>query len=490
MYPYIYAPNRLQVIKKVPLVFFLICLAFTLVLYFPSGLYFLNDDLIHIPLSSQGILFQRHSLRPVHDLLLSMEVTLWDKDPFGYHLVALMIHLSCGGALFYFTHSLLLRYRVVDAANAINASFISSGLFLIYAFHAEGVLWIIGEGAALSTLFYLLSIVCYLHAEKSFWLFPASLVFFFAGLFTYEAVWVAPLAILCIFFLDHRLLKKEWKTVFPRLLLYIGSFVIYLLVRVRITGQLTGTYEYGETGLRFQDLLLNYNRLLARSFLPPVASTPVFVSLYGVILILFIAAFLRYQKNAVSRMFAWVLLFLFLASYLPYIFLGIDTHSRESERFLYLPSALLSLFAGFIITTISFSKKQLILACSIVCVYNIFFLYTSRRDYNVASQLSKEVYEAAGKASGQHYPVTIVHLPSQLNGVPVFRAGFKDGLRWLYGSDTTRIVVTDTVLLQGTPLYFRHLFIQDFPAVVQNTTTDSGIILNVQPDKRYFLNAE
>src|SRR3954447_700419 len=91
--------------------FFYCCLIFALFIYFPSGLYFLSDDLIHIPLSDKGEFFQRNSLRPVSDILLSFDIFLWGKNAFGFHLTALIIHLLCSLSLFFTTSSLLTHYK-------------------------------------------------------------------------------------------------------------------------------------------------------------------------------------------------------------------------------------------------------------------------------------------------------------------------------------------------------------------------------------------
>ena len=104
--------------QRITIIFFIACLIFAIIIYFPSGLYFLSDDLIHIPLSAKGELFQRNSLRPVHDILLSSEVFLWEKNAFGFHLTALIIHLLCSLCLFWITNSLLIYYKVMDKAKA------------------------------------------------------------------------------------------------------------------------------------------------------------------------------------------------------------------------------------------------------------------------------------------------------------------------------------------------------------------------------------
>ena len=472
--------------QRITIIFFIACLIFAIIIYFPSGLYFLSDDLIHIPLSAKGELFQRNSLRPVHDILLSSEVFLWEKNAFGFHLTALIIHLLCSLCLFWITNSLLIYYKIMDKAKARQVSFLAAGLFLIYAFHSEAVLWILGSGAALCTLFFLLSIGCYLYKERSLYFFLASLVFFQIGLFTYEAIWIAPLCILCFYFLDIFLLKKNWKKDFVWMLAYIISFIIHLMLRIKIMGELVNEYALGNRNINIGNLFLNYNSLLARSFIPPMKSSTAFLCCYALLVALSLFYFFKIRKSP-YRSFIFSLICLFLLSFIPYIFLGIDTHTRESERFLYLPSVFLCIIIAVNIIKTNPSNKFLTSVCIFLFLYNAIFTYSNRRDYNLAGSISKSIYRNVSKITSLRDTITVYNLPEQFNGVPVFREGFKEGLDWLFNADTSKIKIANTPMLINKPAYVQNFFKQQFDINVKKEKNISGnISLTIQPDTTYF----
>jgi hypothetical protein len=470
--------------------FFYCCLIFTLIIYFPSGLYFLADDLIHIPLSSKGELFQRNFLRPVHDILLSIDVFLWGKNPFGFHLTILIIHLLCSLALFWVTYSLFIHYKVMDRAKARDSSFLVTGLFLIYAFHSEAIFWIIGAGAALCTLFFLASIGCYLQKEKSFYLFLASLILFQIGLFTYEAIWIAPLAVICFFILDITLLKKNWKKELVWMLTYIFSFVVNLVVRTKIIGSIVNEYDLGsKTKIDISQLFLNFNRLLSRSFIPPMQSTIFFVCTYAIFIIVSIILlfyFFKKGKQTEPKIFGFLLICLFLLSFGPYLFLGINTHTRESERYLYLPSGILCIAIGYFISTANISYRFLKVICIFLFLYNAIYLYANRTDYDVAGEISKNIYKMVNDESKENKTVTVVNLPSQINGIPTFRSGFKEGLDWLYKTDTSKIIVDKTAALTYSHHYIINFSKQKINLPVKTKTDSvSNVILTIGSDE-YF----
>jgi hypothetical protein len=48
--------------------------------YNPFVLFFLSDDFIHIPLSAEGKFLQQNSFRPVCDLSVMLDYSLWGKQ--------------------------------------------------------------------------------------------------------------------------------------------------------------------------------------------------------------------------------------------------------------------------------------------------------------------------------------------------------------------------------------------------------------------------
>jgi hypothetical protein len=73
---------------------FVLLLSVLIALYLlrPWGLFFLNDDLIHVPLSSEAILGQRNSIRYTSDLSIYLDFLLNGKNPIGYHVSNFFFH--------------------------------------------------------------------------------------------------------------------------------------------------------------------------------------------------------------------------------------------------------------------------------------------------------------------------------------------------------------------------------------------------------------
>ena len=59
----------------------------------PWELFFLNDDFIHIPLSTKTIWVHFQFFRPVPNLVTSLEIRLFGTDPLGYHITSILLHI-------------------------------------------------------------------------------------------------------------------------------------------------------------------------------------------------------------------------------------------------------------------------------------------------------------------------------------------------------------------------------------------------------------
>ncbi len=406
-------------------------------LFNPAGFYFLNDDLVHIPLSKDGVLFQRNSFRPVCDLSIRLDYLLWGKNAWGYHFSNLILHLISSLLLFITARILAARYYA--KANKSLFAFMVASLFFIYAFHSESVFWILGRSATLGTIFLLSSLICYLYKNKSVAFFIASIILFCIGLLTYESIWVLPAIVSVIMVFDRS--NEKWNDHNGKYLLYMMSvFSIYLFARYATLGEIVGAYE-GSNLIDVNLIVLagNYVRLLLRCFIPSFDNTAYFIA--AAIVFVITAVILLAKKGALkqSRLFVMNLIF-FLISILPYVSLGINTHQVEGERFLYLPSA----FACVALITILFAvfqKRSAVVAAFVSLVlYHLFFLYRSHTYYSTASTITKITYEQINLLKGKQRLI-IDSLPQSTNGALTFRLGFEEGLDWLKNSGTVDSVI-------------------------------------------------
>ncbi len=408
------------------------------ILFSPTGLYFLNDDLIHIPLSSKGVLMQRHSWRPIGDLSIALDWYLWGKNAWGYHLSSLLLHGTCSVLVGAFVNTLFHQY-MPDTPNRLMVSWLSTVLFFVYAFHSEAIFWIIGRSASLAMLFGLPAFICYLkrHAAKRF--VALSLLFFQLALFAYESVWVFP--VLAVFFSAATIYKKEstWKKERFYLLIIWVSFIIHLFIRFLYLGEVAGSYEGSHfKAFNLPVLALNNAKLLLRTFLPPVQQN--WQLLAGAVILLFIVLFTLYRIRKINTtvlipVIAGVCLFV---SYLPYLSLGIDTHGVESERYLYMPSVFAVLLLSWSMIFIFY--KYIFPLFLLLAIYQLFFLHFSRTYFSEASHISATTFNQVNLLSNKKR-LFIDSLPDEVRGALIFRLGFTEGLEWLKKSETVDSII-------------------------------------------------
>jgi hypothetical protein len=436
---------------------------------YPGQYYFLNDDFFHIPLAAQKNFVHGGLLRPVSDISLWLDHLIWGKEAFGYHLTNMLIHLINVLLVYRLAKDLFFRFGAGNRAGAGTGvrAWIPSGegsraelkawlaalLFLVYAFHSEPILWIIGRGGSLTTLFFLGACVCYLKRGDSSWYFFFSLVFFCIGLFVYESIWIFPLVAGLLSVADVRVKgargrdgeeerseKKDWGREGMYLILIAGLFGLYLLFRYSQTGELAGSYA---TRMlpdgNLSRLLYNYNGLLARSFLPPMANGKLFLVSYGVLLILLGLAVLHILKKKMTGVMFWLTGACLLISLLPAITLGIDTHNTESERFIYLPSVWCVLF---LVEMIFLLVDRPVVAVRLLLLFIILHAIQFRHaslSYRYAGKIARRSLELIG-ADPPVRNLYLFHMPSQYEGALIFRAGIGPAVAWMdMGSAGSRL---------------------------------------------------
>src|SRR3989304_7078372 len=114
--------------------------------------------------------FHEGHYQPLSWLTLGVDYVVWGMAPFGYHLTNLILH-AANAMLFYFLALQLLRPAVPVGSDRELRVFPISGAFaaLIFAIHplrVESVAWVTERRDVLSGLFFLLTIVCYLKANR------------------------------------------------------------------------------------------------------------------------------------------------------------------------------------------------------------------------------------------------------------------------------------------------------------------------------------
>jgi hypothetical protein len=229
---------------------------------------------------------------------------------------------------------------------------------------------------------------------------------------------------LVISWMDVRSGFSTWKK--ERVFIGVGVmiFMVFFIVRFLYINQLVGEYE-GEKFLKLDagGLFWNWLKLILRSFSRQAGVFFLLAILFLTSLTALISFFFTRKKPFVFGMVA-----LWLTSYIPYLSLGIDTFGSEGERYLYLPSAFLSVILGVGIVNASRGFKYTI--SLLFFTVNIILLYKSRHDYEVASAVTSATAEQLKQVDEPY--IYISQLPGENNGALIFRAGIEDAQK-LYG---------------------------------------------------------
>jgi hypothetical protein len=437
--------NFSNIKNKAWIVSILLLAALNIILFWPGKLYFLNDDLLHIPLTDAGHFFQTNSVRPLHELLVKLDLFVWGKYAYGYHITALVLHFIVCFQLYDLTYIMQVRWLGITRDKAIKASFLAVVLFLVYPQHSESLGWILGRTPVLSALFCLLSVRLFFVLQFKWYHYVIGAFTFGASLFTYEQACFLPIVLLLLTFFSQEKFGDSDKKKYALLLCFIT--IVYIVVRLIVTSEVVGNYE-GKNFRTLDFIKLGQNAvgLFLRLWINP--GTPAVFVLSSGVFLLFVAFIFRFQKrikiNKGPFLFLVAVVVLLIV---PVVSLGITVRSFESGRFLYLPSVFLISGLSIAVTTTycqyKYLQKFLIISCGFLFIYWLFGKYKASTDYMEASLYSKSIHQKVA----QHFLMSadtlrIDTLQESIHRLPVFRMGFKTGVKWLNNNiDTNKIIV-------------------------------------------------
>lgn len=417
-------------------------------LFWPVDLYFLNDDLLHIPLTDQNHFFQTNSVRPMHELLVRLDLLLYGKHAYGYHITALLLHFLVCIQLFDVSFLIQANWLKFEKQQAIKASLLAVALFLLYPQNSESYAWILGRTPVLSTVFFLLTLRIFFMNSYKWSTYIIGFICLAATLFTYEQSILMPLLLLWVSLTSK---EKNSKQVVYVVMLFIMS-ATYIIIRKIITKEVVGAYE-GSSYLSLNILNLSGNlfRLATRLFLNPASNV---AYLFGLIILglLVTSIFFLFKNEANIKRRAFIFFSAaVLLLFIPVLSLGLSIHSFESGRYLYLPSVFLMMGISIAAVRVyehntSYRKACLILFL-FVSAYWLSGKVKASQDYKAASAYAKKTNEAVL----DHFTVSsdtlhIDTLQLSVHRLPVFRLGFKTGIKWLNNNiDTNKIVVMHVI---------------------------------------------
>ena len=152
-----------------------VCAAFTI--YSPSlnGEFIFDDhaiqkdSLTHITHLSQlpDLVAAKAVGRRIGFVTFALNYYWGGLDPFGYHLVNIIIHALNGLMLFLLSFTMLALFsgKREDSKGILLVAFLGSLLWLVHPLQSQAVAYIIQRLTSLCTLFFLLSLFCYLQGR-------------------------------------------------------------------------------------------------------------------------------------------------------------------------------------------------------------------------------------------------------------------------------------------------------------------------------------
>ena len=353
-----------------------------------------------------GGLYKNDGLyRPLVILSYALNFSIHKLEPFGYHLINVLIHSL---------NSILIFLLIKKITNDISISVLSSIFFAIHPIHTECVSGIIGRAELLSTFFTLLSFLMYLKTKqylfgKRYLFYSLSLIFFALGLLSKENA-ITLLLILIIYdfcFNNDFKLKHIFLGNNKMIYFYIGYviiIVIYLLLKFALFDSILITQEisfidnplidqpFAQSKLTALFLILkgilllvfplnisadySYNQI---GIINTFSDIRLYVTIFFVIIILLLLIY-SYRKR--ERLLLFSLIFYFGTVIITanlFFFVG----TIFAERLLYLPSIgycfiLAILLNKFFVFLINRERgKHLIFLMNIICIVIILF-YSSR----------------------------------------------------------------------------------------------------------------
>ncbi len=404
--------------------------------YNPFALYFQNDDLVHIPLSKEGIILQHNTFRPVCDISIILDYRLWGKQSWGYHLTNLLLHIINTFFVYRLAKLITIKYKLV--ADTTTIALITSILFFVYANHSEAVFWILGRSGLLGMFFFLPASIFYLKRDKKIY-FILSIILSILAWTSYESTLVLPLLMTVISLVDVKSNRSTYKKELLFLLPVCLGFTVYILARFYFTHQIIGTYESGIFKYNWLQLLPgNFARLLARSWLPPAENSSVMIINFIALVISGLLFYFLTKQKAVKQTY-FLLVLLWMISLTIYVSLGIDTKGTESERFIYLPSFFVCLLIAFMVMQTN-SHFLRIPAYSGLLIIHFIILYSNMLHFEFAGKIVKNTFETINQLKNKK-TLFIDSLPQKDKGALIFRSSFQEGVSWLKNQGTVDSII-------------------------------------------------
>ncbi len=409
------------------------------VLHLPVlGLSFFSDDfsILH-RIGVTGDAGTGSFFRPLPDWTLYVNHIVTGPRPWTFRLENVLL-LGINGWLVYLLARRMLRTMGIVTGNA---PVFAGLLFVLYPFHNEPQLWIVGRSTAMATGFILTGIIIALGqgptARRVIGVFLSGVL----GALCYESALLLPGLLLACMLITPVNERRTW-------ILLLGTstivVVLNLLTRMVWTGHVANAYGGAFFDATLPDLFMRGVKAVARLLLPPLDDEQAQLIRGGIVGTgLLVAGVLFWWRAPHQRMVVIALVLMVVVSSAIGTVASVSTRTSESDRFLYLPSAFVCLLAVLMIGTLLRGRGQ-VAAMAMIGALSVVAMQRNHAHWKVASHTIGAIVQATPQAPAG----TRIHihgLPSDHKGAFIFRHGFHEALLYA-GKDTSGLVRTDTLL--------------------------------------------
>jgi tetratricopeptide (TPR) repeat protein len=326
--------------------------------------------------------------RPLVSSSYAIDYALWNFNPLGFHLTNILIHII-NTLLFY--KLLLLMFAKAESKFKDYALLTGAVIFAVHPIHTEVVAWVSGRTDGLSCTFFFASFIYYLRysEQKRNLYFALTVLFYLFALFSKEMAITLPVIIILYDSVVNRLkFKHELKQKLGIYSALIAVSLLFMVLRwyalkdvpIRVTYYYFYNMDYSTLVYTMLQTIPVYFRLSVVPFgmlyhysgyLPYQTSPFEYNVLFSIVFIL-IAAFVVFYLYKKLPYVSFALVF-FFASLAPVLNI-VPTMNFMADRFLYIPSAFLSIaVTSVILKYYSDRAANIIMACSAAVI--IFYGY-------------------------------------------------------------------------------------------------------------------
>ncbi len=353
---------------------------------------------------------------PVRDITYAIDMKLWGMmNPYGFHLTNLILYTLIAITVFLVSLEMATflsadRDKTRPEPSDITAALLASLLFVAHPIHSEAVAFVTQRNTLLAGLFFFLSLWCYLrHARggQSYgWWYTASLLTFVFSLLSKGYGIILPLVLLLCVTISARHGKSRFGSILELApFMLISALFAVLFTTIARSAQVmihqAGDPSFsGKIAIALQIPFFYVEKLLYPLALAPEYNISFSESIFSlrakvccIILILTAVAAYRWRCTFPPLLFCYGW---FLLTLLPVLNL-FPTHPVVADRYAFIPSFALCLFAASIPSVITQRRKTVVyLTMCIVVVCGLFFLEMAQ---NKIWRSETELWEHAVKVS-------------------------------------------------------------------------------------------